>query len=92
MIVAEIAFYYSIKNSAQDLILYFQNSKVMSNKFWKAVALVSGIYIFIPEVTDVVPVIGWLDEATALGILMYALKKMGYDLKFPFRKKQTPVS
>lgn len=81
-----------LKKSAHDLIIYFQNSKVMSNKFWKAVALVSGIYIFIPEVTDVVPVIGWLDEATALGIFMYALKKMGYDLKFPFRKKQTPVS
>ena len=33
--------------------------------FWIIVALICGVYIFIPEFTDVIPVIGWLDEATA---------------------------
>jgi uncharacterized membrane protein YkvA (DUF1232 family) len=59
----------------------------MKNRFWKMVAILSGVYIFIPEFTDVIPIIGWLDEATALGVLIYALKQLGYDLKAPFRKK-----
>lgn len=63
----------------------------MSRKFWKIVAVASGIYIFIPEFTDVIPIIGWLDEATAFGIMIYALKKLGYDIKSPFRRKELIV-
>lgn len=44
--------------------------------FWIIVALICGVYIFIPEFTDVIPVIGWLDEATAAGIVLYALGKL----------------
>jgi len=34
------------------------------------------IYVFIPEFTDVIPVIGWLDEATAIGFVVYLNKKI----------------
>ncbi len=44
--------------------------------FWIIVAILSGVYIFIPEPTDAIPILGWLDEATALLIFSYALKKL----------------
>jgi hypothetical protein len=48
----------------------------MNRKFWIAVAALSVIYIFIPEPTDVIPILGWLDEASAFAILTYALKQL----------------
>ena len=48
----------------------------MKRKFWIAVAALSVIYIFIPEPTDVIPILGWLDEASAFAILTYALKQL----------------
>lgn len=44
---------------------------------WIGVAIVCGVYIFIPEFTDVIPFIGWLDEVTAGGIVLFALRKAG---------------
>ena len=41
------------------------------------VAIVCGIYIFIPEPTDVIPVLGWLDEGLALALLGWSLKTLG---------------
>lgn len=58
----------------------------MKRYFWLALGAVSGIYIFIPEFTDVIPVIGWLDEATAFGLMLYAFKKGGFDLSRFFGK------
>jgi hypothetical protein len=49
---------------------------MMNRKFWIAVAALSVIYIFIPEPTDVIPILGWLDEASAFAILTYALKQL----------------
>ncbi|MEQ9367340.1 MAG: hypothetical protein RIF32_24120, partial [Leptospirales bacterium] len=43
---------------------------------WIVVALACGLYIFIPEFTDAIPIIGWLDEATAAGIVLLALQKL----------------
>ena len=34
-----------------------------------------GIYHFIPEPTDLIPIFGWLDEATVLGFIFYLNKK-----------------
>jgi len=48
----------------------------MKRKFWIIVAALSAIYIFIPEPTDVIPIVGWLDEASAFAILTYALKQL----------------
>ena len=48
----------------------------MKRKFWIIVAALSAIYIFIPEPTDVIPILGWLDEASAFAILTYALKQL----------------
>ncbi|KAB2929427.1 MAG: hypothetical protein F9K24_19830 [Leptonema illini] len=63
--------------------------------FWIAVAVLSAVYIVIPEPTDAflfpIPV-GLLDEATAAFILTYALERLG--IRIPFlsrmlgRKKQ----
>jgi hypothetical protein len=61
-------------------------------KFWKIVAFLSGIYIFIPEFTDVIPIIGWLDEATAFGIMVYSLKQLGIDIRNPFASRKPSVS
>jgi len=49
---------------------------MMKRKFWIIVAALSAIYIFIPEPTDVIPIVGWLDEASAFAILTYALKQL----------------
>ncbi|MCR9143081.1 MAG: hypothetical protein NXI24_12580 [bacterium] len=47
-----------------------------SKVLWVVVAIVCGVYIFIPEFTDAIPLIGWLDEATAAGIVLLALQKL----------------
>ena len=44
---------------------------------WIVVAILSGVYIFIPEFTDVIPIVGWLDEGLAAVILTTALGKLG---------------
>jgi len=54
-----------------------------------------GIYVFIPEFTDVFPIIGWIDEGIAILILTYALNRLG--IKIPFlehilNKKKKPQS
>ena len=54
----------------------------MKRYFWIAVAAFSGIYIFIPEFTDIVPIIGWLDEAAAFALMNYALKQANIEFKW----------
>lgn len=44
---------------------------------WIAVALFSGVYIFIPEPTDALPIFGWLDEGLAVVLLTTSLAKLG---------------
>jgi hypothetical protein len=36
----------------------------------------SFVYLFVPEPTDVVPFIGWLDEGLAAAVLMWALRTL----------------
>ena len=40
----------------------------MKRKLAVALAVVSGVYLFVPEPTDLVPFIGWLDEGLALAL------------------------
>ncbi len=49
---------------------------LVSKVLWIIVAVVCGAYIFFPEPTDAIPFIGWLDEATAAGIVLLALQKL----------------
>lgn len=44
---------------------------------WIIIAILSGIYVFIPEPTDAVPILGWMDEGVAVLILTYALERLG---------------
>lgn len=52
----------------------------MKRIFWIITAIASAIYVFIPEPTDIIPILGWLDEATAIALLGFALKQL--DIKF----------
>lgn len=58
----------------------------MKKLFWIVTAVASGIYIFIPEFTDFIPIIGWLDEATALAVLHYSLKQLDINIFKYFSK------
>lgn len=64
----------------------------MKKIFWISIAVFSGIYIFIPEPTDLIPVLGWLDEATAFTILMYALGKLNVKIPNFFKSKESKDS
>jgi uncharacterized membrane protein YkvA (DUF1232 family) len=44
--------------------------------FYRFLQLLCIVYVFIPEFTDVIPFIGWLDEATAIGFVVYLNKKI----------------
>ena len=57
--------------------------------FWIITAIASAVYVFIPEPTDVIPILGWLDEATAIVVLTYALKQLNIDLFDKFFNKKT---
>ncbi|MCS7205281.1 MAG: hypothetical protein NZ853_06250 [Leptospiraceae bacterium] len=43
-------------------------------------ALMSLIYIFFPEFTDGIPILGWIDEGVALFLFTYALRKLGVNM------------
>jgi hypothetical protein len=49
----------------------------MRKKLAVGLAVVSGIYLFVPEPTDVLPIIGWLDEGAALALLAWSMKTLG---------------
>lgn len=52
---------------------------------WIIVALFCGFWIVFPEPTDVIPILGWLDEGLAAGILLTALARLG--IRIPFVSK-----
>jgi hypothetical protein len=52
---------------------------------WTIIAIVSGVYIFIPEFTDAIPIIGWIDEGMALTMLLYALERLGVRIPIVHR-------
>ncbi|MFT4645471.1 MAG: uncharacterized membrane protein YkvA (DUF1232 family) [Planctomycetota bacterium] len=61
----------------------------MKKLFWISIATFSGIYMFIPEPTDFIPVLGWLDEATAFTVLIYALEKLNIKIPNIFKSKSS---
>lgn len=63
----------------------------MKRIFWTIIAISTAVYVFIPEPTDLIPILGWLDEATAIAILTYALKQLDiqfFNKLFKTEKKQ----
>jgi hypothetical protein len=63
--------------------------------FWIAVAVFSAFYVFLPEPSDAIPFLGWLDEGTAVLLLAYALERLGVHIPFLTRlaggkKKEQP--
>ena len=49
----------------------------MKKKVAVVVAALSGVYLFVPEPTDVIPILGWLDEGLAGALLMWSIRSLG---------------
>jgi hypothetical protein len=58
------------------------------------VGAVSLVYLFVPEPTDLIPIIGWLDEGMAGALLLWSLKTLGVSpgaILSRFGGSKTPV-
>jgi len=55
-----------------------QQMQKQSSKKQAAVVLgaLAFVYLFVPEPTDVVPIVGWLDEGLAAAVLAWALRTL----------------
>ena len=49
----------------------------MKKKFAVLLGAVSLVYMVVPDPSDVVPVIGWLDEGVAGAMLMWSMRTLG---------------
>lgn len=47
---------------------------------WWLLVFLSAFWVFLPEPTDAVPVLGWLDEALAIYLLATALDRLGIHI------------
>lgn len=54
------------------------------------VAALSGIYLFVPEPTDLVPVLGWLDEGLALALFGWSMRTLGVNPRRWFEAREQP--
>ncbi|MCE9599302.1 MAG: hypothetical protein K8S54_15165 [Spirochaetia bacterium] len=54
----------------------------MKRILWILVAIFCAFWIVFPEPTDVIPILGWLDEGLAAGILLTALARIGIHIPF----------
>ncbi len=64
---------------------------VAKRRFAAITGIVSFIYLFVPEPTDLVPIIGWLDEGVAGMMLLWSLRTLGLDPKV-LAKRLLPFS
>ncbi len=46
-------------------------------KLAAVVGAASFIYLFVPEPTDLIPIVGWMDEGMAAALLVWALRTLG---------------
>ena len=49
----------------------------MKKKIAVVVGALSAVYMFVPEPTDIIPVLGWIDEGVAGAMLLWSLKTLG---------------
>ena len=42
-----------------------------------AVGALSLVYMFVPEPTDLIPILGWLDEGVAGALLFWSMRTLG---------------
>jgi protein-S-isoprenylcysteine O-methyltransferase Ste14 len=49
----------------------------VKRKFAVVVGALSLVYMFVPEPTDVIPVLGWLDEGVAGALLLWSMRTLG---------------
>lgn len=49
----------------------------MKKKFAVVLGALSAVYMFVPDPTDVIPILGWLDEGVAGAMLMWSMKTLG---------------
>ncbi len=48
--------------------------------FWTFMSIVSVFWIFYPEPSDLIPVLGWIDEGFAGVLLLTSLSKLGINI------------
>jgi len=48
----------------------------MKKQFAVVVGALSLVYMFVPEPTDLIPVLGWLDEGVAGALLLWSMKTL----------------
>ena len=48
----------------------------MKKKLAVVVGALAAVYMFVPEPTDAIPILGWLDEGMAGGLLLWSLKTL----------------
>ena len=68
----------------------------MKSFFVAITAVLSGLYLLnftagVFEVPDVLPVVGNLDEATAMAVFVACLRYFGYDISRFFGKKKDEI-
>ncbi|MCC7071792.1 MAG: hypothetical protein IT383_10740 [Deltaproteobacteria bacterium] len=59
----------------------------MKKKLALVTAVLSGVYLFVPEPSDLIPIVGWLDEGMALAMLGWALSTLGITPARLFRAR-----
>jgi hypothetical protein len=61
---------------AADVAQGAQLEADVKKKLAVVVSALSAVYLFVPEPTDVIPILGWMDEGVALAVLMWGLKTL----------------
>ncbi len=49
----------------------------MKKKFAVVLGSLAAVYMFVPEPTDIIPILGWVDEGVAGAMLLWSLKTLG---------------
>ena len=66
----------------------------MKRKLAVVVGTLSFVYMFVPEPTDLVPILGWLDEGLAGALLLWSMKTLNVtpsDIFARFTRRERPV-
>lgn len=58
----------------------------MKKKLALAAAVVSGVFLVVPEPANLLPVVGWLDEGMALALFAWSMKTLGVTPAALFRR------
>ncbi|HEY4221817.1 MAG TPA: hypothetical protein VGO62_10745 [Myxococcota bacterium] len=58
----------------------------MKKKLALGLAVVSGVFLVVPEPANLLPIVGWLDEGMALALFAWSMKTLGVTPAAVFRR------